>query len=878
MPADLKPLFRTEALRPELASFTLTPAAVEARGKLKNWAGLLAEKRVELLKETELLPSFLGDVFCSFLGYRGPADGNVVYSLKREALVEVDGKRADGALGRFSLMNDEANIAIVIEGKGPRDPLDRPFAGRKRSAVEQALQYAVNLRINWYLVTNLREIRLYNKSQDQFTLERFDTIALASDESEQRRFAFLMGADRVAPSQGGNHLDALLTSSRRIGQKLTKDYYAEYAALRRQTLDRLRAHNPGVSPVQLLAATQKMLDRILFIAFCEDRGLLPVDIIEKAYKHSDPWNPQPIWKNFLGLFRSVDVGNEQLRISRYNGGLFAPDEFLERLNVPDEICLGFKKLADYEYGAPSESGGKQIDVEILGHIFEQSISDLEEMQKSLAESPAILETVTSEEARSAPSKRKKEGAFYTPAFVTRFIVSETLRPVLEERFQALRQKHDATAPKSARNALINPRSFDPVDLSKAENAALKKFWHDWTDELDTVRIVDPSCGSGAFLIEAFDQMFAEYQTAQANLEALGEGKLFLDVRKAILTKNLFGMDLNSESVEIARLSCWIKTAERDKILTALDDNIKQGNSAVASPTPEAAWRQRFPAAFAAGGFDVVIGNPPYVRQEWIKADKPFLQENYQAYDGVADLYVYFYELGLKLLKPGGRLGFISSNSFARSGSATALRKFLTSTVTIERYVDLGDTQIFSDAKDVYPGILVVSNRMPMTDTMVKATVFRRADPVEQLSEIADKVFVEAKNSSLAAEGWRFERPEIREIRSKLESIGPTLGTYVSNNIFLGIKTGLNEAFVVSEEIRKTIIADGRSSSVIKPLVGGQHIRRWVTEDSGQWVILLPSGSTFASCGSNDMATARAWLRATYPGIEKHLSPFEAAAS
>src|SRR5262249_48229447 len=158
-----------------------------------------------------------------------------------------------------------------LEGKGPRDPLDRPFAGRKLAAVDQALRYAVNLVCDWYLVTNLREIRLYHKGHDQFTFERFETAALARDDAVFRRLVFLLAAERMVPVTGRCHLDDLLSEPQRTGLDLTRDYYREYAALRRNTFDQLCRSNPDVPPAQMLAATQKILDRVLFIAFSEDR-------------------------------------------------------------------------------------------------------------------------------------------------------------------------------------------------------------------------------------------------------------------------------------------------------------------------------------------------------------------------------------------------------------------------------------------------------------------------------------------------------------------------------------------------------------------------------------------------------------------------------
>lgn len=312
MPVEAKPLFRPDVLRTMLPTFALPTSSASARPKLASWTDLLSSKAAEKMKETELLGDFIRDVFGDLLGYVGPASGSPVYTLKRESLVQVDGEFADAALGRFTLADGQADFVVVIEGKGPRDPLYRPFGSRKRSAVEQALQYAVNLQIDWFLVTNMRGIRLFHKGHDLFTYERFETAALANDDAALKRFAFLLGAERVVPTAGGTHLDALLADSRRIGREVTNDYYHEYATLRRQTFHELRRANADVAPADLLVVTQKILDRGLFIAFSEDRGLLPAKSIANAFRHADLYNPRPIWDNFRGLVRAVDQGNKAL--------------------------------------------------------------------------------------------------------------------------------------------------------------------------------------------------------------------------------------------------------------------------------------------------------------------------------------------------------------------------------------------------------------------------------------------------------------------------------------------------------------------------------------------------------------------------------------
>ena len=171
---------------------------------------------------------------------------------------------------------------------------------------------------------------------------------------------------------------------------MTKEVYAEYAFIRRSTLSRLRWANPEIEPRLILACDQKLLDRILFIAFCEDRGLLPAETIKRAYKHRDPYNPRPLWENFRGMFRAINVGSDELDIRKYNGGLFADDPVLDNLKMPDEIFGLFDSLAEYDFRPASAipedeviADRRLVNVEILGHIFEQSIDDLEKLQAEL---------------------------------------------------------------------------------------------------------------------------------------------------------------------------------------------------------------------------------------------------------------------------------------------------------------------------------------------------------------------------------------------------------------------------------------------------------------------------------------------------------------
>src|SRR6185295_890823 len=150
--------------------------------------------------------------------------------------------------------------------------------------------------------------------------ERFNTEELATDENLLNKFVFLLGAERVTPQSGRCHLDKLFSESVAVGREMSKAFYLRYADIREDAFERLRRDNPTISAHDILSRTQTILDRILFSAFSEDRGLLPPNTIRNAYEHSDPYNPRPIWDNFRGLFNAINTGSDRLNIPKYNGG------------------------------------------------------------------------------------------------------------------------------------------------------------------------------------------------------------------------------------------------------------------------------------------------------------------------------------------------------------------------------------------------------------------------------------------------------------------------------------------------------------------------------------------------------------------------------
>ncbi len=870
MPVEAKPLFRPDVLRPHLAAFELPAHVAEYRPTLDRWSELLTSSRANNLKEQELLPDFLTDFFVGLLAYRRPADGGDGYTFSREKHVQVDGKFADAVIGEF---NGADKYVIALEGKGPKDPLERAYAGRKMSAVDQGYRYAINLPCDWIIVTSMRQTRLYFKGADQQTYERFDTELLAASEAHLNRFVFMLGADRVVPPAGKCHLYDLLAESEQVGRKLTNEFYKNYAEIRQQAFKQLCHDNAEIPRPEVLATTQKLLDRVLFCAFAEDRGLLPTESLKQAHEHRDPYHPRPVWDNFRELFDAVNQGNAALGIHAYNGGLFADDSLLNRLTVSDDVCRHFYELGEFDYRPPhlaGEGSGELIDVDILGHIFEQSITDLERIRNELE---GIVEP---------KSRRKREGAFYTPPFITRYIVEQALGGVLRDRFETLRSSQQESKRGKAAAALEDPNVYELGKLTKPARAALVTFWELWQEELATIRLLDPACGSGAFLIEAFDQLHAANQASNDRLKELRGHPTLFDPDKRILEQNLYGVDLNDEAIEICRLSLWIKTAQRGKPLTSLDHTIRAGNSIVADATahPRAFdWQEAFPEVFGAGGFDVVVGNPPYVRQELLSSIKPYLQSQYAAYHGMADLYVYFYELGLRMLKPGGLLSYIVTNKWMKSGYGEPLRRYFSEQAWIESVVDFGHAkQIFEDA-DVFPSIIVARRptEAPKPKNARLCTIPREQLRIDDLSRQIEADGSDLPLSQLGTDAWQLEPYGVTSLMAKVRSTHASLAEFSRVKPYRGILTGLNDAFLIDTETRDRLIeADPGCERIIRPYRRGQDIGRWSSEWAGLWMIAIPSSNDRNwEWGNADEVQAERIFKSAFPSIHDWFKPLEA---
>jgi hypothetical protein len=800
----------------------------EQRNVAAAYAEIARSEKLIERNEVQVRGRFYDDILCKILGYT-KIDPNHSYTLDIER--QIRGGSVDVALGRFPGPDGRDEVIAPFEMKGPKiTDLDAIVPGRGRSPVQQAWDYAIDSPgARWVLVSNCLDIRLYAFGRGRDAYEHFDLRKL-DDEEQLERLWLILSANRFI----GGATDALLQQSDNAYKDITGKLYSEYKILRDRLINFLTdsVDGPKLTPIVALELAQKILDRILFVAFAQRTDLLPDKLLERAAKETNAFRPEPLWNNFQALFKSINFGNDNLGIDEYNGGLFKPDPVADTLVIPDQLAINLAELGKWDYRS-------EVPVTLLGHIFEQSITDLEK-----------LRAVTLGQAEPKISQRKREGVVYTPDMVTLFLAERTISLTLSEKFVSLLKKHADGKVKK------NGDAIKWHDAEKSERA----FWSEYTASLRELTIVDPACGSGAFLVAAFDLLAAEYRRAVERLIALGENIDF-DFFDEIITKNLYGVDLNAESVEITRLALWLKTARRQHRLQNLEATIKVGNSLIdnkAFTERPFDWREAFPNIFAAGGFDIVIGNPPYVRMGLIKSIKPYLEEHYIVADDRTDLYAYFFERGVSVLKTGGRLGYISSSTFFRTGSGENLRKFLGDNVTIETVIDFGDLQLF-EGVTTYPAIITLYKG---NSTNNSALFFLKVG--EELPKDLDAEFTakatRMPRSRLGAGPWQFEDDRLARLRAKIVTGKKTLGEVYGAPLY-GIKTGLNDAFVIDQETRDLMVKnDKKSQELLKPFLRGENVKRWCAEPEGLFLINTPKGKVKID---------------DYPAIRDWLVPFKA---
>ncbi len=754
-------------------------------------------KNIRVAKEEQYQEGFIKEIFGSVLGYSVYPESP--FNIETEKKNETNSKKADGAI-----LKDEKVVGVIELKDNKTKNLD--------AVKDQAFGYKNNHKDCSYVISsNFHKLRFY--IDDATDYEEFDLYNL--DKETFKRFYLYLRKEGLLDK----NLPKLLRQETKFHEEeISKKLYKDYSHFKRRFFENAVQNNPQHDKLELFKKSQKFLDRILFLLFAEDKGLVGtnsiVSIVEKWSGADDDYY-QPLYemvnKYFGHLYRGYTYQKTGEVIPQFGGELFAPDELLESLKIDDEVLKNdLLILSKYDFNT-------DVDVNILGHIFEHSLNEVDDVEAELR----------GETLDKTKSKRKKDGVFYTPKYITKYIVDNTLGKLCTEKKIELKLDEDI--------AIFEYQKADGKLNEKGKE--LFERLNTYKSWLLTLKVCDPACGSGAFLNQALSYFIEEHKFVDDIIAELTNTPLRLfDTDLQILENNIFGVDINEESVEIAKLSMWLRTAQPGRKLSDLSNNIKCGNSLIDDPAIAGDkafnWEKEFPTVFEKGGFDVVIGNPPYVRQELLgQQQKDFFAFRYKnVYNGIADLYVYFYDLSISLIKEKGLLGFITPNKWMERKYGFELRSYLIN-LDILQIVNFGELRIFEDAS-TEPEITILKNSSSNI-TNIQYKMIKSLDE----ARLSPYSLTDYDKNKLDTSIWRFNDNQSHDIISKFKNGAKTLKNYNNGGVYYGVKSGLNDAFIIKNELRDQIISNyPESESLIEKMVEGDDFSRWSLNHSGRYMI------------------------------------------
>lgn len=646
----------------------------------------------------------------------------------------------------------------------------------------QLRRYAWSAKLPLSILTDFEELAVYDcrvrpSPSDKAAVARI--LLLGFEQYDERWEEIASVFSREAVLKGS--FDRYAESGRRRGTAEVDAAFLRDIESWRDVLARnIALRNPRLSQRELNLAVQSTIDRIIFLRICEDRSIEDYGRLRALLSGTN------VYERLLDLFRHAD--------DRYNSGLFhfkkekgraePPDELTARLVIDDKVL---KEILGGLYYPESPYEFSVLPADILGQVYEQFLGK-------------VIRLTAGHQAKveDKPEVKKAGGVFYTPTYIVDYIVKNTVGKLLEGK--------------------------TPKQVSK-------------------LRVLDPACGSGSFLIGAYQHLldwhrdrYVENGPAKHPRELYGapggDWRLTTAERKRILLNNIYGVDIDPQAVEVTKLSLLLKVLEGetgetlrrqhsfilDRALPDLASNIKCGNSLVGREfvaqrrllplTDEDHvrinmfdWQDEFPSVFAGkdGGFDAIIGNPPYIRiqalKEWAPIEVEFYKERYRsAAKGNYDIYVVFVERGLSLLNRKGLLGFILPHKFFNAKYGEGLRGELTAGTYLVEIVNFGDLQVFSKAT-TYTCLLFLSRS---GSASVSVTTVRDVDEWRR-GDAPDRSNIDS--ASLKAHPWCFVSERAAPLLDRCYQAACPLES-VSERIFQGLKTGADAVFIVEEQERR----------------------------------------------------------------------------
>ena len=716
---------------------------------------------------------------------------------------------------------------FVCEAKKPSEDLSRKFA-------YQAQRYAFNLGLFPALLSSFKEMQLFfvgGKPDQNEPFPAYKAWHLTEYKARASELWDLFSRESIIAGS----LDKIVASLRKkpIPGKLRQGWlwipervrkvdatFLAYIEDQRVALARdLIEQNRGYEwdDATLNECIQRILDRILFVRICEDRDIDTGKTLEQI--HND-WramevNRPPLYSLLVGHFNSLAV--------TFNGALFDAGHESEKIKVSDTfLSTIIHELAsddsDYLFAT--------LPVEILGSVYERFIGKTIRVTKGGKLKPP--------EPKDA--LRKTEGVYYTPRYIVDYIVEQTIGKVLDGK--------------------------DPKKIGK-------------------LRFLDPACGSGSFLIRVFERVCEHYlhwfkQNPNAQRkdfcysDAQGNLLLTTHLKRQIMRENVFGVDIDAQAIEVTMLSLYLKILEgetrstlglnyslfpKETFLPDLSNNIRLGNSLVANDYfdlfAEKAeieelrpfdWDVGFDEMIKSGGFDAVVGNPPYVTGQFMPDEQiEYLKKHYESAFGKFDLYMVFLEKAVKLAKKDGMVGFIIPNKYMVTKSGKGLRAFLAGK-PISEIVDFGDSGVFEDVTN-YPCIMIIGPSAAPTFTYRAC----HSKPEYELHR------VEVPSRKLGAGPWAFSQQDEASVLDKLSLASKQKLGDVIQRFSTGVQTGADKILIPDQE---TVLTEKLEEEFLRKCLRGRNVKNYAIHWDGRYIIWPYDSETDEILSEDDLRKVR----------------------